>query len=269
MNQFTKQLPDNFDHFVENLLKEIESVEGYLSPHEIRFLALLGACPTARGDALEIGSFKGKSTIILAKSAQLAGNSKVHAVDPMTAPSETDPDLHGDESSFADFQKNITTHAVADQIEFHQTFSGELAKTWDKKLRLLWIDGDHTYQGTKLDLDSFYPHLADNAIVAIHDVLHEFEGGVRVFAENILLSPNFGKCGFCGSIGWAQFHLDPKKSEPFHAEKLALYKKVSRLIPFVVFKKELKGLTKKRYKFFRGMVPRKAIIPQEWLKSIQ
>ena len=264
-----KRLPDNFDSFVENLLKEAETIEGYLAPNEMRFLALMAACPTATGEILEIGSFKGKSTVILAKSAALSGTSKVHAVDPMTAPSETDPDLRGDASSLADFQKNIEQHEVSENIEFYQTFSFELAKTWNKPLRLLWIDGDHTYKGTKLDFEGFAPHLTDGAIVAIHDVLHEFDGGIRVFMENILLSPDFGAHGFCGSIAWAQFGADKEKNLKYAPEKLGLYKKLSRLVPFVVFRENLKGFEKKKYKFFRSRVPHGAVNPQEWLKKIQ
>lgn len=261
--------PADFEKFTEKLLKDVESVEGYLAPSEIRFLALMAACPTADGEILEIGSFKGKSTIILAKAAALAENGgKIHAVDPMIAPSETDPDLRGEASSFPDFQKNIAAHDVADRIEFYQNFSFELAEKWDKPIRLLWIDGDHTYKGTKLDFDGFAEHLSDGAIVAIHDVLHEFDGGIRVFMEDILLAPNFGACGFVGSIAWAQFRQDEKTGWQFRDEKLTLYRKLSRLIPFVVFKKQLKGFEKKKYKLLRSRVPHGAVNPQEWLKKV-
>jgi predicted O-methyltransferase YrrM len=263
-----KKLPENFDAFVENLLREVSGVEGYLAPDEMRFLALIAACPRAAGEILEIGSFKGKSTIILAKSAALAGDKKIHAVDPMTAPSETDPDLRGEASSLKDFQKNIEAHDVAENVEFHQTFSYELARDWDAAVRLLWIDGDHTYAGTKLDLEGFISHLTDGAIVAIHDVLHEFEGGIRVFMEDVLLSPSFGACGFCGSIAWAQFNSDTTKNRWFREEKLSLYKKLSRLVPFVVFKKELKGFEKKKYKFLRSRVPHGAVNPRDWLEKV-
>ena len=263
-----QKLPADFEKFTENLLREIEPVEGFLAPNEIRFLALLAACPTAEGEILEIGSFKGKSTVILAKAAALGDGGRVHAVDPMIAPSETDPDLKGAASSFPDFQKNIRAQGVADRIEFHQNFSYELAETWNKPLRLLWIDGDHTYRGTKLDFDGFAAFLADGAIVAIHDVLHEFDGGIRVFMEDILLSPNFGACGFVGSIAWAQFKKDERTGWRYRDEKLALYRKLSRLIPFVVFKNELKGFEKKKYKLLRSRVPHGAADPRQWLKKV-
>lgn len=265
-----KKLPGDFDAFVENLLEEVKTIEGYLAPNEMRFLALLAAHPTAAGEILEIGSFKGKSTVILAKSAALAGNDeRVHAVDPMTAPSATDPDLRGDESSLPDFQKNIEAHRVSDRVELHQKFSLELAETWNKPLRLLWIDGDHTYKGTKGDFESFAPFLTDGAIVAIHDALHEFDGGIRVFMENVLLAPNFGACGFCGSIAWARFHSNEDNGWRFRKEKLSLYRKLSRLIPFVVFQKNLKGFEKKKYKLLRSRVPHGAINPRDWLKTVQ
>jgi predicted O-methyltransferase YrrM len=186
MQSVARSLPEGFEPFTTDLLNEVSRVEGYLAPNEMRFLALMAACPTARGEILEIGSFKGKSTIILAKASKLAGDTIINAVDPMTAPSETDPDLRGQASSFDDFERNLAEHRVADRVRFHQTFSHELAKTWDTPLRLLWIDGDHTYAGTKLDFDGFAPHLVDRGIVAIHDVLHEFEGGARVFLESVL-----------------------------------------------------------------------------------
>lgn len=258
-----------FNVFAEQVLQEAATVEGYLSPNEMRFLALLAAYPTASGEILEIGSFKGKSTVILAKAAALTDNSRVNAVDPMTAPSETDPDLRGEASSFPDFQRNLEAKGVAAQVNFHRTFSYELAKTWDKPLRLLWIDGDHTYKGTKLDFDGFAPFLEDGAIVAIHDVLHEFDGGVRVYMEDILLSPHFGACGFVGSIGWAQYSRDANAGVKYKREKLELYKRLARLVPFVAFRTaDLKGWRKKMYKLFRSRVPRGAMTPERWLETV-
>jgi predicted O-methyltransferase YrrM len=260
-------LPADFESSAESLRLTAEGIEGFLSPNEMRFLALLAACPRAEGEVLEIGSFKGRSTFILASAAKLAGQEVIHAVDPLIAPSDTDPDLKGDESSEADFRRNLKENGVEENVEFHKEFSHELAKGWEKPIRFLWIDGDHTYEGTKADLDGFLPHLADGAIVAIHDVLLEFEGGIRVFAEDILLSRHFGACGFVGSIAWAQYHRDPGSAERFKDEKIALYKKAARLIPFVALGNKLEGLEKKKYKVVRSLVPHGAVDPEEWLQQ--
>lgn len=262
-------LPKGFEEFVDRLLQDVVSVEGFLAPNEMRFLALLGAVPTAEGEVLEIGSFKGKSTVILAKSSKLAGDQYVNAVDPMTAPSETDPDLKGDASSFADFSVNISAQGVADRVRLSRALSSELAETWNRPIRLLWIDGDHTYEGTLADLEGFAEHLSDGAIVAIHDVLHEFEGGIRGFAEKILLSPNFGACGFCGSIGWAQYLRDPKEARRWREAKLRLYRRTARLIPFLALDGKVRGLNKKIYKLYRSRIPHGAIDPSKWVDTIR
>src|SRR3989442_3453102 len=57
-----------------------------------RSLALIAAAAPGRGTILEIGSFKGKSTVGLASVSARYGLGKVVAVDPLTAPSSTDPD---------------------------------------------------------------------------------------------------------------------------------------------------------------------------------
>lgn len=259
-------LPEGFHSFAEETIEKAEAIEGFLSPDEMRFLVLLGACPRADGEVLEIGSFKGRSTFILASAARLAGQTKIHAVDPLIAPSETDPDLGDELSSERDFFANLEKTGVADNVDFHKEFSHQLAGHWDSPLRLLWIDGDHTYEGTKKDLECFLPHLSGGAIVAIHDVLHEFEGGVRVFAEDVLLSRNFGACGFVGSIAWAQFTSNPSETGPLLETKLRLYKKVSRLIPFVAFGNKLEGFEKKKYKLLRSRVPHGPVDPEKWLE---
>jgi predicted O-methyltransferase YrrM len=262
------KVPEGFSAFTDEVVREAVTVEGFLSEREMRFLCLLGAVPTAAGEVLEIGSFKGRSTIILAKASALAGDGHVNAVDPMTAPSITDPDLRGSASSYEDFRANIEKHGVSDHVRHHRELSWELATKWNKPIRLLWVDGDHTYDGTRKDLEVFTPHLSDGAIVAFHDVLHEFEGGARVFAENVLLSRNFGAAGFCGSIAWSQYRADPEKTVKYRVEKLALYRKVARLIPFLAFDRQLGGIDKKIYKLYRSRVPRRLPRPEDWISGL-
>ncbi len=244
----------------------MRAAPGFLTEREARFLALAAACAPGKGAILEIGSFKGKSTVGLASIAAHYGLGKVVTVDPHTAPSVTDPDLDGQTSSWDYFQASLRNAGVADAVEVHRMFSRDLARGWNRPIRVLWIDGDHTYAGAKEDIDLFRRHLADGAIVALHDVLHTFEGPIRVFVEELLASDAFGPAGLCGSIGWAQYR--PQGSSRWRASREALRRRAARLIPFVQRGRELRGLAKLRYKLLRALVPHAAPDPAAWVRAV-
>ena len=190
------------------------------------------------------------------------------AVDPLTSPAITDPDLKGEKSCLKDFQTNLRNAGVEKHVEFHRKRSSELAKVWNRDIRLLWIDGDHTYSGTKLDFDAFSPFLSDGAIIAIHDVLHNFEGSIRVFMEDVLLSNHFGPAGMCGSIAWSQYFKDSNFGRRFRNQKIKLYQKLNRLLPYCAFARGIKGYHKIKYKILRSMVSHPDINPSKWLKEV-
>ena len=50
--------------------------------------------------------------------------------------------------------------------------------------------------------------------------------------------------------------------------KLKLYGRLSRLIPYIVFRDELKDFEKKMYKLYRSKVPHAATDASSWLKMI-
>src|SRR5712692_6012999 len=96
-------LPPDFGAASDEAWARVRAAPGFLTEREARFLALVAAATTTRGVILEIGSFKGKSTVGLASVAARYGLGKVVAVDPFTAPSPTDPHLQGQSSSYEDF----------------------------------------------------------------------------------------------------------------------------------------------------------------------
>jgi hypothetical protein len=244
----------------------VRAAPGFLTEREARFLALAAACSPAQGVILEIGSFKGKSTVGLASIVRRYGLPPMVAVDPHSAPAVTDFGHGLQQSSWDDFRASLRNAGVEDAVEVHRAFSRDLARGWDRPIRFLWIDGDHTYRGAKEDMDLFRRHLADGAIVALHDVLHTFEGPVRVFVEDLLASDQFGPAGLCGSIGWAQYR--PRDGAKWQDARRGLARRASRLIPFVRRGEELTGLTKLRYKLLRSLVPHAAPDPAAWVRAV-
>ncbi len=247
-----------FQKMLSDILRSVANVEGQLTEREIACLICLASVPTASGEVLEIGTFKGRSTIVLAMASQLGPKERILAVDPLTSPSITDPALKGGETSaWEPLQANLKVAGVEHRVELHQQYSADCARTWPagRKLRLLWIDGDHTYRGAKTDFDLFSPFLADGAIVAMHDVLHHHGGPARVFAEDILLSPHFGAAGFSGSIGWSQYYRDSRSTATWQMRKLELYRRLARVISYTAFGGEIEGVRKIGYKLARARVP--------------
>lgn len=244
----------------------MRAAPGFLTEREARFLALVAACAPAQGVILEIGSFKGKSTVGLASVAMRYGLGPVVTVDPHSGPSVTDPDVGASGSSWDDFRAALRTAGVESAVEAHRAYSRDLARGWNRPIRFLWIDGDHTYRGSKEDIDLFRPHLVNGAIVALHDVLHTFEGPVRVFAEDLLDSDEFGPAGLCGSIGWAQYR--PSDGGRWRDERRALRRRVGRLLPFVKDGLEPTGVRKLRYKLWRGLVPHAAPDAAAWVRAV-
>ena len=86
--------------------------------------------------------------------------------------------------------------------------------------------------------------------------------------EDVLLSNHFGPAGICGSIGWSQYFKDSDIGPKFKHQKIKLFRKLSRLIPYSVFSKDIKGFTKIKYKIFRSRVPHLDINPSKWLKQV-
>ncbi len=259
-------LPANFNAVVDNAWNQAKGVEGYIGDREFRALCMLAAAAPRSGVTVEIGSFKGKSTIGIAAMAEAFHLGQVISIDPHNAPSDTDPDLNETGTSFYDFEAGLKRAGLRDQVEAHRAPSRDAAVGWNRPIRLLWIDGDHTYEGAKLDYDLFKPYLVDGAFIAFHDTLHEFEGPIRVFVEDVLRSDEFGPAGFLHTIGWAQYR--PRDGARFRKGRLALARKAARLIPLVRNSRQVVGLTRMRFKIQCARVPHQVLTPDQFTAAL-
>ena len=260
------KLPADLPAVLDEAWEKVRVAPGFLTEVEARSLTMMAALTPGEGAIVEIGSFKGRSTVGLATIAARYGLGPVVAIDPHTAPSETCPDLEGESTSFNEFQKNLRSAGVEAQVEAHRAFSQQVAKNWTRPIRLLWIDGDHTYAGAKSDFDLYSPFVIEGGVIAVHDTLHEFEGPIRVVVEDMLRSDRFGPAGFFGSIGWAQYR--PRDGEKYRAQRAEIAKRAEKLIPLLTTGRKLAGISKARYKLRRALVPRAGMPPEEWSKLV-
>lgn len=268
-------IPAGFEDLLCRIRKDLEKVDGWLSPREMEFLALLAATPTAQGDVLEIGSFRGRSTIALAHATRLANQvfpafrSQVIAVDPLLDDDRLLATPLAAGSAERLFEGNLARAGVRSEIEFHRGFSFELAEGFQRKLRLLWIDGDHSYPSSKQDFDLFTPYLAPGGILAMHDVLSRYDGCIRVFTEDVLTSPHYGAVGLCGSIGWAQYLGAAVATPQQEQAKQRLLGQLGPLVPYHCQSAPLRGWSKLRYRWLRARIPHQAIPPSRWERRLR
>lgn len=263
----TMEVPRDLDAVLDAAWEAARNVPGYLMEDEARLLGTIAACAPGTGAIVEIGSFKGKSTVMLAKVAEHYGLSRIVAIDPHNSPELLDLDANPEASSFQEFLTNIQSAGVADQVEVHRAYSKDAASLWDRPIRFLWIDGDHTYAGAKTDFDGFFPHVLPGGIVALHDALNVFSGPIRVFVEDMLRSSRFGAAGFVHSIAWSQFR--PQDGEQFDGQRATLERVAAPLIPLVKDDRELHGLKKIHFKLKRSRVPRAAVRPGQWISLLE
>jgi predicted O-methyltransferase YrrM len=260
--------PADLHRVLDDAWRAASKVPGFLLESEARFLGMAAACTPGQGGIVEIGSFKGKSTVMLAKVSQHYGLGPITAIDPHNFNNE---ELHeyrttAGSSSYDEFLRSIKSAGVAHLVDVRRAFSTDVAKQWNQPIRFLWIDGDHSYAGAKSDFDGFLPSVAPGGTIALHDALHEFEGPIRVFVDDMLRSDRFGPAGFVGSIAWSQFR--PSDGSRFRSQRRLLEHRAAPLLPFLQGSSPLRGARKLVYKLRRSRVPRSPMSPGAWAALI-
>ncbi|TSC59342.1 MAG: hypothetical protein Greene041662_562 [Candidatus Peregrinibacteria bacterium Greene0416_62] len=174
----------------------VESIPGWLTQKESSLLYHLAKRCTGNGVIVEIGSWKGKSTVCLAQGSRDGAGVQVHAIDPFTGSSE-----HGDVFTFPEFQRNIAHSGIASLVTPHQKISKEAALGWTKPIELLWIDGAHEEEFVRLDYTLWSPHLVPGGVIAFHD---STDPGVWPIIDTYLFTGNsFRRIRFIDGITYA------------------------------------------------------------------
>jgi predicted O-methyltransferase YrrM len=137
---------------------------------------------TGGARVLEIGSYLGASTGFLAAGLQ-SPDDRVLCVDTWANDAMTE----GKRDTMAAFLAN-TAHSAGRIVPIRgwSTDPAVMARAAElaPRLDLLFIDGDHSYEGALADWRAYSPLLAPGAIVAMHDIGWA-EGVERVVAEEI------------------------------------------------------------------------------------
>lgn len=180
----------------------LTSVDGWLHPKEARLLYRLASRCRGRGAIVEIGSWKGKSTICLARGSLAGGKAKIHAIDPHTGSPEHSREF-GVVWTFDEFRRNIENAGMNDMVTPHVDYSDAVARKFHEPVELIFIDGLHEYEGVKIDFDSWFSKVIEHGAMAFHDSTC-WPGVLKCVSEDVFKSQHFRKVRFAKSIVYGE-----------------------------------------------------------------
>ncbi|KAA6222179.1 class I SAM-dependent methyltransferase [Streptomyces albofaciens JCM 4342] len=163
------------------ILAAFEAAKGFMPLDE--GLALYGAATRAAALGLplvEIGTYCGRSTILLADAARAAGVRAV-TVDHHRGSEEQqpgweyhDPSLVDPEAGLMDtlpaFRRTLHAAGLEDHVIALVGRSPQIAALWNTPVGLVFIDGGHTDEHATADYEGWAPHVAPGGLLVIHDV---------------------------------------------------------------------------------------------------
>ena len=159
-------------------------IDGFLGATEGYTLLLLAEKGYGEGEIVEIGSYMGRSTCWLATGSKRAGREKITAIDPFTGSEEHSNDevIKNEGSTYNSFLKNLKQMELDDYVVPIISRSEDAVKKWNKPIRLLFIDGDHTYENVKKDFSMWSPFVIKSGFICFHDI-ESWEGPTRFYKE--------------------------------------------------------------------------------------
>jgi predicted O-methyltransferase YrrM len=184
------------------------------------------------GDIVEVGSWCGRSAVVLAAAAKASGEAKVHCVDLFPEKSDWKQNLDGTysfdmiidgkryggyqeqtvwketfesqtgkiydtyNSIFDCFQETVTNRGMEDNVFPHR---GDLASLLAKygpefKCRLAFLDGDHGYEAVCDDIRNIDKHLVPGGWLCFDDAFTCYDGVSRAISELIVTNKNYECC---------------------------------------------------------------------------
>jgi predicted O-methyltransferase YrrM len=153
------------------------------------------------GRIVEIGSFRGRSTIVLRRAA--APDVEVVAIDPHgggdRGPQQISPDAALGEADHEAFHANLRRAGVDDGVRHVRRMSQDALEEVEGELALLYVDGAHRYGPARADMERWGERVAPGGTMLVHDAYNAV--GVMLAQLRLLfLSPTWRYVGRSRSL---------------------------------------------------------------------
>ncbi len=185
----------------EDVRSAVEAVEGFMVPGQEEFL--FNKVKSLPDDAVivEIGSFKGRSTVAIAYAC-VGTKRKLYSIDTWD----------GNNSDFAhrnffeEWQGNVEKNGLEEYVVPLRGYSHDVLSRWqelvgNKPIDLIFIDGSHEYFDVLKNFELAFPLIKYGGWIAFHDVIHTWPGPEEVWhniAKSRLINHEYSSTLACG-----------------------------------------------------------------------
>jgi len=154
-----------------DVLRAVDGVDGWMSPDQAEAL-YTAAASCHRGDQIvEIGSFRGRSTIVLASAAEPGVD--VIAIDPHAGNDRGPNELDGFAAEASEdhevFNRNLAEAGVAGRVRHVREMSDRAHSAVKGDIAVLYIDGAHRYAPARADIHEWGARVRAGGTLLIHD----------------------------------------------------------------------------------------------------
>jgi predicted O-methyltransferase YrrM len=126
---------------------------------------------------VEIGSFLGSGSILLAGARKLRRSGKVHCIDPFDASGDSVSVReytriladHTNTSQIRAFRDNMRDAGLANWVSAHQGQAEQIGMRWCIPIDMIFMDGDQSPEGVSAAYQSWAPWLKPNGVLALHN----------------------------------------------------------------------------------------------------
>lgn len=189
-------------HDVDRLQQAIDlalTIEGQISAVEVKILIQLASAVPPSQVIVEIGNYRGRSTVALALGTQIGNGNRIYSIDPHL---EFQGILGGEfgPQDMAALYTNLTRANVGSSVATICLPSTTAAKAWmDQNIGLLWLDGDHRYAAVLADVTAWLPFVNAGSVVAFHDI---DSPDVQRLLDELVQSGQLIQIGQVEAIAW-------------------------------------------------------------------
>lgn len=211
----------------------VENVHGWTPIDQLYTLYTMTLLTSElEGDIIEVGSWCGRSAVVLAAAVKAASNSLVYCADLFpekddwkqnsdgtysfeviidgkhycgyqeqtvwkeTFESQTEKFYESYNGVLDRFREVVTERGMDDVVRAHR---GDLASLLDKlganfRCRLAFLDGDHGFDAVCEDINNIDKHLMPGGWICFDDAFTSYDGVNRAIAKHIIANPRYERC---------------------------------------------------------------------------